>query len=65
MLTVMAEDLGGALTVMADAPFSLSLPLYFSVSLFSRFVSPFSVAIFFFFFKRLVSFYTKGSQTVF
>ena len=34
-LTVMAEDLGGTFTVMAEAPFSLSLPLYFSVSLFS------------------------------
>ena len=33
-LTMMAEDLGGTFTVMAEAPFSLSLPLYFSASLF-------------------------------
>ena len=38
-LTVMAEDLGGTLTVMAEVPFSLSLPLYFSISLFSQSLS--------------------------
>ena len=59
---MMAEDLGGTLTMMVEAPFSLSLPLYFFVSLFSRSVSPISVAIFllfylFIYFKQLVSFY--------
>ena len=43
---MMVEDLGGTLTMMVEAPFSLSLPLYFFVSLLSRFVSPISVAIF-------------------